>query len=272
MKWNKKGSLVYLTFESFEKTGLVNHCFTTRKGGVSSGYFESLNLSRNRNDSEANVLQNYNIICSAIGSSSNDVVMSKKQIHSVTIHCATLSDRGKGINTHTDIIDTDGFVTNIPNVLLTTFHADCTPLFFLDTAKKVIGLSHAGWRGTVNGMALKTIEKMRLVYGSEPKDIIAGIGPAIGKCCFQVDAPVVSEFQNKLCFANEFIEADISEKGKFKIDLPGINKRLMLEAGILEEAISVANICTKCNTDNFYSHRAMGEQRGNMAAMLGLRP
>ncbi len=265
MKKNKVGDLIYSTFESFDSTGLVNHCFSTRFGGVSSGVYESMNLGFSRGDKRENVEENFRRICEAIGSDFERSVKSRKQIHSTNVYAATEKDRG------TTVDDMDGFVTNVPGVLLVTFHADCVPLFFLDPVKKAIGLSHAGWRGTVDGMAGATIEKMREVYGSNPGDILAGIGPSIGKCCFQVDMPVVEEFREKLSFADEFITADESQRGKFKIDLWGVNARLMTLSGVREDNISVDGTCTKCRTDLYFSHRAMGESRGQMAAFLELK-
>lgn len=273
LKYNEKGNLTYLTFKSFENTGLVNHCFSTRIGGVSKGHFSELNLSLSRGDNRDNVIENYKIICNAIGANYNDVVMSRGQIHSTDLHCTTEIDRGKGIVIENDIGNVDGFVTNVPNIVLTTFHADCTPLFFLDKVKKVIGVSHAGWRGTVDKMAEKTIHKMKEVYGCRPSDIIAGIGPAIGSCCFEVDEPVVEEFRSKLDFANQYIYADIEDqkKGKYKIDLKKVNAEIMIRSGIKPENIEIEEICTKCHSELFFSHRGMGDFRGNMAAMMELR-
>lgn len=271
MIWNKKSDLEYLTFEHFEKTGLVNHCFTTRLGGYSKGCLSSLNLGIKREENREIIIKNYETICNAIGADYHHVVTSEKQIHSTEVYYAKEQDCGKGLMKENDVGEVDGFVTNKPHVLLTTFHADCTPLFFLDPKKKAIGVAHAGWRGTVNAIAQKTIEKMQQEFGTKAEDILAGIGPAIGACCFQVDRPVAEEFRKKLPFSEPWIEVDMSEEGKFKIDLKSINRQLMLLAGVKEENIFVSECCTKCDTTHFFSHRAMGEERGNMAAMMELK-
>ena len=166
--------------------------------------------------------------------------------------------------------EADGFVTNEKGIVLVTFHADCVPLYFVDIRNKAIGMAHAGWRGTAGAMAEKMLECMKKEYGTESSDVKVGIGPSIGACCFQVDDPVVNIFNDNFDFAHKYITDD-TEKGKYKIDLWGVNKELLIRNGVKAENIEIGNICTKCNPDIFYSHRVMGEQRGTMAAFLFLK-
>ena len=180
----QKNHLQYITFENLEKTNMVNHCFTTRLGGVSQGVYAQLNLSFTRGEEREKVLQNYHILCDTLGFDFNSFVLCH-QTHTTNIRVVTEQDRGMGVTKQSTIKDTDALITNIPNIQLVAFSADCTPIFLLDTNKKAIAVIHAGWRGTVNGIAKKTIEKMTQTYGTNPKDIIAGIGPCIGQCCFQ---------------------------------------------------------------------------------------
>lgn len=257
----------YYVFESFEKTGLVNHCFSTRKGGVSTGCYESLNLSF-REDKRENVIENYRLICSAMGSDYNNVVFSN-QVHEDKLYEVKEEDRGKGLLRESDIKGIDGLYTDKKNIILTTFYADCVPLFFLDTNKKVIALSHSGWKGTVKEIGRRTVEIFKEKYNSNLNDIIAGIGPSIGGCCFEVDKPVADIFEKELPFSKEFIKKEENEK--YKIDLQEINKQILINSGLKEENIELSGLCTKCNPDTFYSHRVMGAERGSLAGLMELK-
>lgn len=270
MKIVEKGNLKYIVFENIENTGIVNHCFSTRLGGVSKGYLESLNLAFNKGDELENVYKNYEILGDAIGFDYKDCV-ALEQTHETEIKVATAKDKGNGILKPTEFIGYDGMVTNRKGVMLVTYHADCVPLYFVDPVNKAIGLSHAGWRGTVNGMAQATVEKMTELYGTDPSDVLGAIGPSIGVCCFEVDTPVVDEFNEKLPFSQKYIKKCDYGEDKYKIDLWQINKEIMIKSGIKEENIDVTTICTKCNPDLFYSHRNMGLERGSMAAFLQLK-
>jgi YfiH family protein len=260
----EKNNVKYCVFENLENSGLVNHCFSTRIGGVSKGVYESLNISYTRGDKKENVDENLKRLSNAVGFNPKNIVCGK-QIHKT--HVLNVGKKDCGC----DICGYDGYVTDEPCVVLCTFHADCVPLYFLDVKKKVIALSHAGWRGTAARMAEATVKKMTDTYGCNPQDIIVAIGPSIGKCCFQVDEPVVKEFRKNIDFTNDFIFNDENDKDRYKIDLWGVNKKLMEEAGIPEKNIEVTNLCTKCSPELFYSHRNMGNNRGSMAAYLMLK-
>lgn len=270
MQMIEAGSVKYLTFSHFDAAQAVKHCFSTRIGGVSSGPFQAMNLGLTRGDSRDLVMENYRILCEAVGFDMHKTVMSKRQVHGSKIHCVTEADSGKGLYAENDLDGFDGLVTNMPGIVLITFHADCTPLYFFDPVKKVIGLAHAGWRGTVDGIAYEALKVMVEQYGCKAETILAGIGPAISTCCFEVDEPVVMEFERRLPFSVDYIFADRQKRGKYKIDLKGINAKIMELSGILKQNIEIAEECTKCNSQYFYSHRGMGESRGSMAAFLSL--
>jgi len=270
MNVNRIGKLKYYTFESFENINFVGHCFSTRLGGVSEGYLSTLNLGFSRGDIPDNVDRNFDIICDALGVNKEQCV-TLRQVHSTRIITADKSIQGMGFRNDIDRIEADAFVTDKKGVVLVTFHADCVPLYFVDTERKAIGMAHAGWRGTADGMAGKMVEKMEYEFGSSPENIKIGIGPSIGVCCFQVDKPVVDIFNEKYSFAYKYIKDDEETEGKYKIDLWGINKEVLMLKGIKEENIEIGGICTKCNSDTFYSHRAMGEKRGTMGAFLFLK-
>jgi YfiH family protein len=266
LKKNIANGVEFYTFETFEKHNLI-HGFSSKKGGVSQGCFSELNLGFNRGDADENVRENFRLLAKAAGFTYEHMVFSD-QVHETTIRTVGQKDRGKGYLRESDIKRVDGLMTNEPDVVLTTFYADCVPIYFYDPVQKAIALSHAGWRGTLNQIGKRTVEKMCETYGSKPEDIIAAIGPSIGQCCFEVDAPVADEFLAGLPFAKEFITARTE---KYDIDLWGINKQILVNAGLNPENIETAGLCTKCNADTFYSHRVCGKERGSLAAFLQLR-
>lgn len=149
-------------------------------------------------------------------------------------------------------LDSDGAITDIPGVLLTSMHADCIPLFFYDPVKQVIAMVHSGWKGTVKEIGRITSEKMQSVYGCKASDILVHIGPGISKCCFEVDKDVYDMFR----------DPSFTTKGiKYYIDLKHYNKRMLMETGITEEHITVSDHCTCCETDLFDSYRRDGSKQ-----------
>lgn len=265
----KHGALEYITAESFDETGLVRHCFTTRLGGVSEGCYSSLNLGVNRGDDREKVLKNYDIICEELGISKEDIILSR-QTHSDTVREVGRSDCGNGLLRENRFENADAFVTNERGATLTIFMADCVPILFLDPQKRAIAACHSGWRGTVQHIAKKTLEKMRERFGCIEKDILCAIGPSIGPCCFEVDAPVVREFKAAFDFlpSSEYIKE--TGGGKYHIDLWRANFELLRHTGIPEENISLFGECTVCGTEKYFSHRRDGDARGSLAAMIEL--
>lgn len=265
---NEDNNLVYYTIESFEKTDLVKHGFSTRLGGVSTGNLNSLNLGVKKKDTRENILNNYKIFTKSLGINIENLVLTH-QVHKDNIMEVDEEDRGKGLTRETDIVDTDGFITNKRKVALVTFYADCVPLFFLDPVNKAIGLTHAGWKGTVSKIGQKTLKKMIKTYGTNPNDILIGIGPSIGKCCFEVGEEVIEVINEKFANAKDYFYK--KDNGKFMLDLWALNKDQFIEMGVLEENITVGNICTKCNKDIFFSHRGDNKKTGSLAAIMELK-
>jgi YfiH family protein len=265
---NDYKGIVFYTFNNLSKEKRINHLFSTRIGGVSEGKFASMNLSYSRNDDSGHVTENFRKI-SEIGFPVEKMALSD-QVHETKIRNVFESDCGKGILTKSDIVGVDGLMTNVPGIVLVTFHADCTPIYFYDKAKNVIALAHAGWRGTFMEIGKITINEMKEKFGSCPNDILVGIGPSICKSCFEVGSEVADMFTRKFHYSAQFITSSHTDPNKSFIDLWGINKQMLIDSGILEQNIELPDLCTKCNTDIFYSHRAMGWDRGNMAAFLSL--
>ena len=264
-----EGAVPYLSFPMFRDTGLVTDGFSTRLGGVSEGCFSSLNLSFDRGDDRAAVAENFRRMGEALGVRCEDMVLSQ-QTHTTNIRIVTDEDRGKGITRERDYTDIDGLITNVPGICLVTTYADCVPLYFLDPVKKVIALSHSGWRGTVGKIGKKTVELMHDNFGSDPDDILAAVGPSVCQDCYEVSADVTDRFR-------EVFDRSVWDElfygkpdGKYQLDLWKANEKIFLEAGIRKEHIAVTNVCTHCNSGILYSHRAMGDKRGNLCAFLAL--
>lgn len=260
----------YLQFPALCEQEVCRHLFSTRIGGVSQGDLGSMNLSYTRGDVKENVDENFRRIAGVLGCSMDDFVLTH-QTHTTNVRVVKEEDKGKGITKIRDYEDVDGLVTNIPGIVLSTFYADCVPLYFVDPVKKAIGLSHSGWRGTVNKMGKVTVDKMRAEYGSAPKDIIAVIGPSICVDCYEVSMDVAEEFLKAFAGAETLTKiVRVKNEEKAMLDLWQANYAVLLEAGITKEHISMPDICTSCNKEFLFSHRASNGKRGNLGAFLML--
>lgn len=272
-----KEGVEFIQFNNLRKySDVITHCFTTRKGGVSKGEYESLNMALHKKDDMDSVVENYKRVAKALSLDIDNMVLSN-QVHDSKIYIAKRNDRGKGIIGSSDIKGFDGLVTNEENVVLVTFFADCVPVFLFDPVKKVIGLVHSGWKGTVKEISKEALKKMNQEFGCDYRDIEAAIGPSIGKCCFEVGKEVAEEFEVELDWFKEAIressiknqECYISEKnGKWFIDLPLVIKKTLLNQGMDEENIVLSGICTKCNKDVFFSHRGDMGKTGTLAGIM----
>lgn len=264
------GEVLYLTYPLLENTGIVKHGFSTRMGGVSEGVCSTMNLSFSRGDDENAVRENFRRMANALDVEEDCFVFSQ-QTHTTNVRKVTLDDKGKGLTRQLDYQDVDGLVTDVPGLCLSTFYADCVPLYFVDPVKKAIGLSHSGWRGTVGKIGAVTVQKMREEYGSKPEDIIAAIGPSICQDCYEVSEDVIVEFQNN--FDEKYWKELYyrKENGKYQLNLWKANEIVLAEAGILKEHIAVTNLCTCCNSEVLFSHRASNGKRGNLAAFMALK-
>ena len=258
-----------LHFPLLEKTGIVKEGFTTRLGGVSEGIFSTMNLSFTRGDEEEAVRENYRRLASALDVDYDKFVFTD-QTHTTNVRKVTAEDAGNGLTREREFHDTDGLITNVPGLVLSTFYADCVPLYFVDPVHRAIGLSHSGWRGTVNRMGKATIEAMRREYGSRPEELRCAIGPSICQDCYEVSGDVIEEF--RAAFPETLHEKLFYGKpdGKYQLNLWEANHQILLAAGVPEKQIHLPNLCTCCNPDFLYSHRASKGKRGNLAAFLSL--
>lgn len=260
----------YLEYPLFQETGIVTSAFSTRLGGVSEGYYSSLNLSFDRGDDPARVLENFKRIGASMGVNVEDMVLSK-QTHTTNVRVVTAEDKGKGVMRERNYTDVDGMITNVPGICLVTSYADCVPLYFVDPVKKAIGLSHSGWRGTVGKIGKNTVQLMQENFGSKPEDLLAAVGPSVCMDCYEVSEDVIEQF--KEAFEKKYWEDFFykKENGKYQLNLWKANELIFLESGILPEHMAITNVCTHCNSKILYSHRTMGNNRGNLCAFLALK-
>lgn len=267
----EKNHVPYIQFKNLSATGIVKHGFSTRKGGVSTGIFSSMNLNFKRGDDPDAVMENYRRMAAALNMRVEDMVLSD-QTHTTNVRVITEEDRGKGILKPQDYSDVDGMITNVPGIVLVTSYADCVPLYFVDPVRKAIGLSHSGWKGTVGHIGQKTVWKMHEVYGSEPKDIVAAIGPSICQSCYEVSDDVAEAFRANFT-ADEAADILLDKgNGKYQLDLWKANEIVLLDAGVKKDHLEVTDVCTCCNPELLFSHRASHGKRGNLGAFLCLNP
>jgi len=261
--------LPLLHYPLLNELDIVEHCFTTRLGGVSEGVCSSLNLSFSRGDDPKAVMENYRRVAETFGKTVDDFVCTD-QTHTTNVLRVGKAEKGYGVTREKPYTDVDGLITNEPGVILSTFYADCVPLYFVDPVNKAIGLSHSGWRGTVGRMGQKTLEAMRDAFGTKPEDVYAAIGPSICQECYEISEDVAMHFYEE--FQGHGDEILINKgNGKYQLDLWKTNEIVLLEAGILPEHLAVTNICTCCNNEILFSHRASHGKRGNLAAFLMLK-
>lgn len=262
LKRNESRGVEYLTFPSLEKTGIVSHLFSTRIGGASEGIYASMNLSYARGDRKEAVDENFRRIAEIMGREIQDFVLSD-QTHTANVRKVTEEDRGKGIVYQKDYCDVDGLITNERHIVLATFYADCVPLFLVDKKHRAIGLSHSGWKGTAGRMGEHTLLAMREAYGTNPEDVEIGIGPSICKDCYEVGEDLAEAFAAG--FPDKVRKDILFAKGggKYHLDLWKANEYIFRMAGVPKEQISVTDICTCCNPNYLFSHRASQGKRGN---------
>lgn len=261
--------VTFLQYPIFNQLDVVKHGFSTRLGGVSSGKFASMNLTFDRGDHYELVQENYSRIASAIGVRKEHVVCSK-QTHTNRVLVVDETYAGNGVIYPNKLEDIDGLITNVPGLCLATFYADCVPLYFVDPIKKVIGLSHSGWKGTVSKISQETVRMMQEKFGCDIGDILVAIGPSICQDCYEVSEDVIEEFKkaySAVYWPELFYQ---KENGKYQLNLWRANEIALEEFGVAKEHIVTTNVCTCCNPELLFSHRASKGERGNLGAFLSL--
>ncbi|MDI3538323.1 MAG: purine-nucleoside/S-methyl-5-thioadenosine phosphorylase / adenosine deaminase [Bacillota bacterium] len=266
--WHKDGSLVYLTADHLTASGLVRHGFSTRHGGVSTGAVSGLNLGF-KNGDEVQVLENRRRFLTALGLDFRALVAGQ-QVHGTRVAEVRAEDSGRGARAWEEGLPaTDALITDVSGLPLSVYTADCVPLLFLDPVRPAVAAVHAGWRGSVAGIAPAALAALRAAYDTQPNDVLVAIGPSIGPCCYEVDEKVIVPLRS-LPFWREV--AVVARPGHWYLDLWELNRRQLLAAGVPAENIAVARLCTSCHVKDFYSYRAEHGRTGSLAAVISLKP
>jgi hypothetical protein len=261
-------SLSVWFFENLSRYKEICHFVSGRSGGFSPSPYGSLNLGFHVGDDPQKVLKNRQLLASSLGFSINDFVTSE-QVHRGNVAVVTEENRSSGATDYKSVIKaTDAMITDTPGICLTVLVADCIPFLFYDPKQKVIGVAHAGWGGTLNEITGNTITAIIKEHNSKPEDIIVGVGPAIGPCCYEVKLDVVEKVRRKLGNNEEII---IVRDNKYYLDLWKANRMQLLASGVAEENIEPAQTCTKCNERTFFSARAGKGRTGRFGAGIMLK-
>lgn len=268
MQQNFDNEVLYYTFPEFEKFPEIVHGFSSREGGVSGGFYRTMNLGITTDDDKEKIIENYRIFCDTLKVDVNKVVIGQLT-HEANVRNVTAKDAGCGLLKPFTYERIDGLLTNEPGLVLTATFADCVPVFFYDPVQKVVGIAHSGWRGTVKEIAGKMVEQMVSDYGCKAENIHAGIGPSIGMCCFEVDEDTFYAFTDLLYLEDGWYYE--KENGHYDIDLWRVIWSTLTNRGVLPEHISVSGICTCCNSSVLFSHRASKGKRGAMAGMISIK-
>ncbi len=245
----------------------IRHGISTRDGGVSKKPYYSLNLALHTGDQKNDVIANRKRFCQAVGLPFASAVTAE-QVHGANIAVVTTADAGRGMTNYDEALPkTDALITNVPGLPLMLFFADCVPVLIADPKRKVVAVSHAGWKGTVAAIAKQTVQRMTEEFGCQSADCLVGIGPSIGSCCYEVDDRVISELQRAFSWWARVVKP---EGKKWKLDLWQANVQQLLDIGVVRDNIVISNFCTVCNKDLFFSHRAEQGHTGRLGAVIAL--
>lgn len=263
----RKGGVAWVEFPAFAALGDLVHAVSTRKGGVSKAPFDGLNFSHRVGDRNDYVTENRGLFCKAVGVEA-DRLVTVNQVHGDGIICAAAGDSGRGAFDN-PVSDGDALLTNIPGLPLFIQTADCLPVFLFDPVKKVVGVVHAGWKGSFLGITARSVGKMVEHYGCRAEDIRVAFGPAIGPCCYEVDPSMREDLVESYPWGGEAFRQGFH--GKWHLDLEEVNARQVAEKGVTEDHIIRPGICVVENLDLFYSHRAENGKTGRFATMVMLK-
>ncbi len=262
---SKKNAIGYLHSPKLSDCDFLVNAFCTRHGGVSRDDYKSLNMSFREGDEELRVLQNWDKLASAFNIPMENFLV-LNQVHGDSVF--VIKPHGDYF-TSREALNYDAIVTNRTNLAICIKTADCAPVFIVDPVKKVIAAAHAGWRGSALGISAKVIRLMQNQYGSEPQDLLAAIGPAIGPCCYEVDSPAVDAFCHQKN-SDKFLLPG-KQKDRWMLDLVEANRRQILDCGIPDANIEAAGLCTVCRQDAFFSHRGSGGITGRQINFIMIK-
>lgn len=241
--------------------------FTSKNGGMSKEDFSSLNLGFHVGDCQEAVRSNRHLLAGKLSFPLNHWI-GAEQTHEIKIQKVTKCDRGRGAADYeTSFKATDGFFTFEKGILLTLCFADCVPIFFFHPPSNAIGIAHAGWKGTVNGIAEEMVHCFE-AEGIAAQDILVAIGPSICENCYIVDDHVIKLVQNRLEGVDKKTY-NLVDDNQYKLDLKECNRQILLQAGVPYKHIQMTNYCTSCHQDYFYSHRRDRGKTGRLMGFIG---
>jgi YfiH family protein len=254
----------FFCFEGFPKGKQVQHAVFSRQGGISPAPYNTLNLSLSVPDDDENVFANRSLAYATHGRS-NDMLVHAHLVHGAEVAVVSRRDYGQYVG------PVDGLVTDEPGCGLTMNYADCAPILLYDPDNQAIGLGHAGWQGVVKDLPGAMVRVMRREYGTDPAKLLAGVGPCIGSCCYEVGEPVISAVAGSFKEPGSLLlspggTGQASDRRYF--DLPEANRRRLAAEGVRH--IEMSDLCTACRIDLFFSHRAERGQTGRFGALLTL--
>jgi len=289
------GSVSYLQFKLFQQFPELQHGIFTRKGGHSNPPFAGLNTGRSINgDKIEHIVRNRLLALQALNLHEAPAI-TLWQVHGSEVITYTSRDEWRtdwAYPSHFErngmpklIHKGDALITQERGITLVLSFADCVPIIFYDPVQHIIGITHGGWRGTARGIVMATVAEMQKQFGCRPQNIYAGIGPAIGDCCYEVseevrqvfigsknfaEMPTAEHLQEAVRESAVFSEQKVSDGTSLRLNLQATNRKQLLIAGIPSEQIEVMEICTSCNTDLFFSHRAENGNTGRFAVVIQL--
>jgi YfiH family protein len=261
----KRAGRVHYIDTEFSGTGESTvQGFTTRHEGISRPPYNSLNLGTTTLDASSNVEGNRSILARSFGIGTEKLV-TVRQVHGSDI---LVIDEHNEDYSHFFRVESDAIITNQTGVMIGICVADCAPILLFDPHQRVIAAVHAGWQGTAAKVVAQTISGMQSLFGSRPQEMLASIGPCIGKCCYEVDAPVRKAFEKSGFDWNSC--ADAAGVGKWMLDLPAANRELIVSSGLPEDAVQVSDMCVCCHRELFFSYRRDGGDTGRQMGFIML--
>ncbi len=249
----------FYRFKQFKNYPQCLHTVSTKLPSEPFGFSMALHTGEDK----PSIIENRKKISSLLGLSDDFHFIVASQTHSDHIKVITEKETKGWSGVEDAVADCDALITNQKGVMLTILTADCVPVLLYDKEKEVIAAIHAGWKGTEAKIVAKTVQKMMKIYGCDPENMIAGIAPAIGRCCYEVGKDVAKHF------FNEPRSFDILGE-KYMLDLPLINKKQLLDSGLLGEHIEMSDVCTACEVERFFSYRKEHGCSGRFMSMIGL--
>ena len=251
--------LDFYRFKHFQKYDTLLHAVTTK----STLHPYAFSLALHTGEEAQTIISNRQTLAKHLKSHKPLHFVVAQQTHSNHVKVIS-AEKTQGWSSLTDAIeDCDALVTNVPHVALNILTADCVPILLFDPVQRVVAAIHAGWRGTQENIVQKTVEKMQVTFDVNPKDILAGIAPSIGGCCYEVGEDVAEHFF-------DYPEGFTKKEEKYMLDLSIINKMQLLQSGIQEKHIEMSNICTACEVTRFFSYRKEHGCSGRFMSMIAL--